>query len=48
MHHIRWIRGDWHCRKDNLLLANIHGYTHAYNIESNLPTDVGVIVRHRI
>jgi hypothetical protein len=30
---IGWIRGDWHCREDNLLLANLHGYTHAYNID---------------
>jgi predicted Mrr-cat superfamily restriction endonuclease len=28
MDRIGWIRGEWHSRKDNLLLANLLGHTH--------------------
>jgi hypothetical protein len=34
-------RDEWHRRKDNLLLANLLGQTHAYNIDPNFPHSVG-------
>jgi hypothetical protein len=45
---IGWIRGEWHSRKDNLLLANCLSQTHAYNIDPNLPHEVGMFVAHRV
>ena len=48
MDRIRWIRGEWHSRKDNLLLANCLSQTHAYNIDPNLPHEVGMFVGHRM
>jgi FkbM family methyltransferase len=48
MDRIGWIRGEWHSRKDNLLLANLLGQTHAFNIDPNHPHSVGMFVAHRI
>jgi hypothetical protein len=48
MDRIGWIRGEWHSRKDNLLLANLLGQTHAYNIDLNHPHSVGMFVAHRV
>ena len=48
MDRIGWIRGEWHSRKDNVLLGNCLGQTHAYNIDPNLPHEVGMFVGHRI
>jgi len=48
MDRIGWIRGEWHSRKDNLLLANCLCQTHLYNIDPNLPHEVGMFVGHRM
>ena len=48
MDRIGWIRGEWHSRKNNSLLANCLGQTHAYNIDPNLPHEVGMFVGHRV
>jgi FkbM family methyltransferase len=48
MDRIGWIRGEWHSRKDNLLLANFLGQTHVFNIDPNYPHSVGMFVAHRI
>ena len=48
MGRIGWIRGEWHSRKDNLLLANLLGQTHVFNIDPNFPHSVGMFVAHRI
>ena len=48
MDRIGWIRGEWHCRKDNLLLANLLGQTHVINIDPNYPHSVGMFVAHRM
>jgi hypothetical protein len=48
MDRIGRIRGEWHIRKDNLLLANLLGQTHVYNIDPNYPHSVGMFVAHRI
>jgi len=45
---IGWIRGEWHSRRDNLLLANLLGRTRVYNIDPNHPHSVGMFVAHRI
>ena len=42
------IRGEWHSRKDNLLLANCLVQSHTFNIDPNLPHEVGMFVAHRI
>ena len=47
MDRIGWIRGEWHCRKDNLLLANLLSQTHVFNIDPNYPHSVGMFVAHR-
>jgi FkbM family methyltransferase len=47
MSRIGWIRGEWHSRKDNGLLAAFLSQTHAYNIDANLPHEVGLFVGHR-
>jgi hypothetical protein len=48
MDRIGWIRGEWHSRKDNLLLANLLGQTHVFNIDPNYPHSVGMFVAHRV
>jgi hypothetical protein len=48
MDRIGWFRGEWHSRKDNLLLANPLGQTHVFNIDPNYPHSVGMFVAHRI
>ena len=48
MDRIGWIRGEWHSRKDNLLLANLLSQTHVFNIDPNLPHEVGMFVAHRV
>jgi hypothetical protein len=45
---IGWIRGEWHSRKDNLLLANLLAQTQFYNIDPNYPHSVGMFVAHRV
>jgi hypothetical protein len=47
MDRIGWIRGEWHSRKDNLLLANLFGQPHVFNIDPNYPHAVGMFVTHR-
>ena len=47
MDRIGWIRGEWHSRKDNLLLANLLGQTHVFYIDPNYPHAVGMFVAHR-
>jgi FkbM family methyltransferase len=47
MDRIGWIRGEWHSRKDNLLLANLLSQTHVFNIDPNYPHEVGMFVGHR-
>jgi FkbM family methyltransferase len=47
MDRIGWIRGEWHSRKDNLLLANLLSQTHVFNIDPNYPHSVGMFVAHR-
>ncbi|MEY4565071.1 MAG: hypothetical protein RLY14_41 [Planctomycetota bacterium] len=48
MNRIGWIRGEWHSRKDNLQLANCLVQSHTFNIDPNLPHEVGMFVAHRI
>jgi FkbM family methyltransferase len=48
MSRVGWIRGEWHSRKDNPLLEVFLQETHAYNIDLNLPHDVGLFVGHRL
>ena len=48
MDRIGWIRGEWHSRKDNLLLANLLSQTHVFNIDPNYPHSVGMFVAHRV
>jgi hypothetical protein len=48
MDRIGWIRGEWHSRKDNLLLANLLCQTHVFNIDPNYPHSVGMFVAHRV
>lgn len=48
MHRIGWIRGEWHSRKDNLMLAGFLSQTHIFNIDPNHPNSVGMFVAHRI
>ncbi|MBN8602598.1 MAG: FkbM family methyltransferase [Planctomycetes bacterium] len=48
MDRIGWIRGEWHSRKDNQLLANFLGQTHVFHIDPNYPHTVGMFVAHRI
>ena len=47
MDRIGWIRGEWHSRKDNILLANLLSQTHVFNIDPNYPHSVGMFVAHR-
>jgi hypothetical protein len=47
MDRIGWIRSEWHSRKDNLLLANLFGQPHVFNIDPNYPHAVGMFVTHR-
>jgi hypothetical protein len=47
MDRIRCIRGEWHNRKDNLLLANLPSQTHIFNTDPNYPQAVGMFVVHR-
>jgi len=44
---VGWIRGEWHSRKDNHLLAAALQTTHAFNIDPNQPHDVGLLIAHR-
>jgi hypothetical protein len=37
MPQVGWLRSECRSRKDNLLLANLLGQTHAFNIDPNLP-----------
>jgi FkbM family methyltransferase len=48
MSQVGWIRGEWHSRKDNALLAAFLTQTHAYNIDPNEPHDVGLFIAHRL
>ena len=48
MDRVGWIRGEWHSRKDNLLLANCLGQTHAFHIDPNQPHEVGLFIAHRL
>jgi hypothetical protein len=45
---IGWLRSECHSRKDNLLLAKPLGQTHVFNIDPNLPYELGIFVGHRI
>jgi FkbM family methyltransferase len=47
MERIGWIGGEWHSRKDNLLLAGFLSQTHVFNIDPNHPHSVGMFVAHR-
>ncbi len=47
LQHIGWIRGEWHSRKDNPILAAALENAHAFNIDANQPHDVGLFVGHR-
>ena len=40
MDRIGWIRGEWHSREDNLLLASLLGQTHVFNIDPSYPHSV--------
>jgi hypothetical protein len=48
MKSIGWIRGEWHHRKQNPLLASALIRTNAYNIDVNMPHEVGLFIAHRI
>jgi len=48
MSRVGWIRGEWHCRKQNPILASTLVRTHASNIDVNLPHDVGLFIAHRL
>ncbi len=48
MSRVGWIRGEWHSRKDNKLLEAFLSETHAFNIDLNLPHEVGLFVAHRL
>jgi hypothetical protein len=48
MDRIGWFRGEWHSRKDNLLLANPLSQTHVFNIDPNLPYELEIFVGHRV
>lgn len=48
MSRVGWLRGEWHSRKDNALLEAFLVQTHAYNIDPNLPHDVGLFIAHRL
>ena len=47
LQYVGWIRGEWHSRKDNPILASALEITHAFNIDPNQPHDVGLFVGHR-
>jgi FkbM family methyltransferase len=47
MDRVGWIRGEWHSRKDNALLAGFLSQTHIFNIDPNHPHSVGMFVAHR-
>lgn len=44
---IGWIRGEWHSRKNNFLLASALAPTHEFNIDANRPHEVGLFIAHR-
>jgi FkbM family methyltransferase len=48
MRSIGWIRGEWHCRKQNAILSAALTPTHAFNIDPNLPHEVGLFIAHRL
>jgi hypothetical protein len=48
MDRVGWIRGEWHSRKDNLLLANLLSQTHVFKIDPNYPHSMGMFVAHRV
>jgi hypothetical protein len=48
MRSIGWIRGEWHYRKQNPVLASALARTHAFNIDLNLPHEVGLFIAHRL
>jgi FkbM family methyltransferase len=45
---IGWIRGEWHCRRQNPILSSALARTHAFNIDPNLPHEVGLFIAHRL
>jgi FkbM family methyltransferase len=45
---IGWIRGEWHCSKQNPILSSALARTHAFNIDPNLPHEVGLFIAHRM
>jgi hypothetical protein len=47
MDRIGWIQGEWHCRKQNLPLANTLQQTHTFHIDPNPSHEVGMFVAHR-
>jgi hypothetical protein len=48
MDRIGWIRGEWHCRKENSLLSAFLQQTHAFHIAPNPTHEVGMFVAHRL
>ena len=48
MDRVGWIRGEWHSRKDNHLLAGFLAQTHIFHIDPNPPHSVGMFVAHRV
>lgn len=44
---VGWIRGEWHSRQHNFLLADALAKTHEYHIDPNEPHSVGLFVGHR-
>jgi FkbM family methyltransferase len=47
MDRIGWIRGEWHSRKFNHILAGFLAQTHVFHIDPNPPHSVGMFVAHR-
>jgi FkbM family methyltransferase len=45
---IGWIRGEWHYRRQNPILSSALARTHAFNIDPNLPHEVGLFIAHRL
>ena len=44
---VGWLRGEWHSRNHNPILAPAFQPTHAFNIDPNEPHDVGLFNGHR-
>jgi FkbM family methyltransferase len=44
---IGWIRGEWHSRKNNIVLASALAPTHDFHIDANQPHEVGLFIAHR-